>query len=105
MGQRQTSNFMAGRAMAETGSIPVRIPASVCSQVRAIGGVTQRTPGALLAAAWEEYFENHREELENDFETIGRLLREGDTEGLVAFTERGAEARVDAMMRTAGLGD
>lgn len=104
MEQGQDVDLKAGRrAMTPKGSTTIRIPASLFSQVRAIGSVTCRTPGALLADAWKEYFEAHHEELEQDFETIGRLLREGDTEGLVAFTERGAEARVDAMMCAAGL--
>ena len=91
--------------MSYTGSIPVRIPAKTNSEVRAVASVTQRTPGALLAEAWDAYITAHREELERNFNTIGQFLHEGDTEGLSVFLQRNAEVRADEMMRKAGLTD
>ena len=105
MGRGENRDFMASRTMALTGSTPVRIPADVCLQVRAIGSVTRRTPGSLLAEAWKEYFEAHREELERDFDTMRHLIREGDTDGLVAFMQKGSRAEAESMMRDAGLTD
>lgn len=105
MGRGKDDNLMLGRAMSYTGSIPVRIPAKTNSEVRAVASVTQRTPGALLAEAWEAYITAHREELERDFNAIGEFLREGDTESLSKFLQRNAEAQADEMMRKAGLTD
>lgn len=90
-----------GRRMAST--VPVRVPADTYAYVKAVGGMTQRSPGTLLAEAWQEYIERHREEFERDFAMIGQLIREGNTEGLVAFMEQGAEAEAAAMMRAVGL--
>jgi len=47
--------------------------------------------------------DNHRDEAERDFETVASLLRQGDSDGLVAHLQQGAEAEAEAMMRAAGL--
>ncbi len=91
-----------GRASAST---VVRVPTDTYSHVRAVSGLKQQSPGSLLAQAWEEYVENHRDELEETFDTVSHLIREGDSEGLVAFMQQGSKERAQRMMRAAGLKD
>lgn len=38
---------------------------------------------------WRTYVEEHREELNEQFEWVGKMLREGNTEALVTYIMEG----------------
>lgn len=69
-------------------STTVRIPDEIDASIKAIAGLQGRVPGKVLAAAWLEYFEAHREEFVAQFERAAELVRSGDTEGMAAMMNR-----------------
>ncbi len=71
----------------------LRVPEQVHSQATQIAAMRQSQPGHLVAAAWHEYIENHRDEFAADLEKTAKLLRDGTLEQLATFTSRNADAR------------
>ncbi|MGA2455322.1 MAG: hypothetical protein ABSG93_17570 [Solirubrobacteraceae bacterium] len=71
----------------------LRVPEQVHTQATQIAALRQSQPGHLVAAAWREYIENHRDEFAADLETTAKLLRDGTLEQLAEFTSRNADAR------------
>lgn len=64
----------------------VRIPTSTLDEARRFAALNGDTPGGVLARAWAEFWETHHEELARQFEATARLIRSGDTEGLMQLT-------------------
>ncbi len=71
----------------------LRVPEQVHSQATQIAALRNSQPGHLVADAWREYIENHRDEFAADLETTAKLLRNGTLEQLTEFTSRNADAR------------
>lgn len=65
----------------------LRVPAEVHEQVNRVSDLVKQTPGELLAAAWAEYIERHRDDFACDLEEAARLLRNGTLEDLVDFAQ------------------
>ncbi len=65
----------------------VRVPTEVHEQVSRVSDLVKQTPGDLLAAAWAEYVERHRDDFASDLERAARLLRDGTLQDLVEFAQ------------------
>jgi hypothetical protein len=74
----------------------VRVPERVLLESKRIAALRGQQPGDMLAAAWREYLETHREEFAAELEESARLLRDGTLEELAAFVSRNADERADA---------
>ncbi len=74
----------------------VRVPTDVHRESKRIAELRGIAPGDVLADAWREYFEKHREQFAADLEEAARLLRDGAVEDLAAFASRTAPARAKA---------
>lgn len=70
----------------------VRIPEDVYGRVRVIAGITGTTPGDLLSTAFDEYFENHRDDFAHDFEVAQKMVFSGDVDSIMEMT-RSARSR------------
>ena len=74
----------------------VRVPSQVHQEAVQLAALRRQQPSELLAAAWTEYIEAHRDEFAADLEQAARLLRDGSLEELSAFASRNADARAHA---------
>ena len=78
---------------ATTSTRVVRVPEDTHNEATQIAALRRVQPGELLAEAWREYVEKHREEFAKDLETIAGLLRDGTLEQLAEFANRSSKAR------------
>jgi hypothetical protein len=78
---------------ATTSTRVVRVPEDTHSEATQIAALRRVQPGELLAAAWREYMEKHREEFAKDLEQIAGLLRDGTLEQVSEFVNRSSRAR------------
>jgi len=78
---------------ATTSTRVVRVPEDTHNEATQVASLRQVQAGELLADAWREYMENHREEFAKDLEKTAKLLRDGTLEKLAEFTSRNADAR------------
>ena len=78
---------------ATTSTRVVRVPEDTHNEATQIAALRQVQAGEMLADAWREYMENHREEFAKDLEKTAKLLRDGTLEKLAEFTSRNADAR------------
>ena len=74
----------------------VRVSDELLDDVKRVAAIRGDTPGRLLAQAWSEYVAQHRDEIARDFEDVARMLRDGDRDGLVRFTQRSVRERAAA---------
>lgn len=65
----------------------VRVPVALQREVMRVSELVQETPGELLAAAWTEYIERHREDIAADLRRAADLVRNGTLEELVDFAQ------------------
>ncbi|MEJ7891406.1 MAG: hypothetical protein WKF94_02045 [Solirubrobacteraceae bacterium] len=72
----------------------MRVPAEMHEQVSRVSDLVKQTPGDLLAAAWTEYVERHRDDFAQDLERAAELLRNGTLEDLVDFAQEAHQAVV-----------
>jgi hypothetical protein len=70
-----------------------RIPDEVLHGAKAIASLQGKTTNEVLAEAWQEYLESHRDEIAANVERAAGLLRSGDMDGLIAHANRDAEQR------------
>jgi predicted transcriptional regulator len=82
-------------------STTVRVPEEVNEAIKRIAAVQGRSPGDLIAEAWNDYLQKHREQFAADFQEAAALIREGDTEGLARLASRSVAARAEAAARAA----
>ena len=83
-----------GETMSATMSTRVvRVPEDTHNEATQVAALRRVQAGELLADAWREYMENHREEFARDLEKTAKLLRDGTLEKLAEFTSRNADAR------------
>lgn len=69
-------------------STTVRVSIDLHEQTRQIAALRGETPGDLLAKAWDEYMEKHREDFALELEAAARLIRDGSREELVQYVNR-----------------
>jgi len=74
----------------------VQIPEDVYDRVRVIAAVTGTTPADLLSTAFDEYLENHREEIARKFELAQKMLLSGDVESILRMTKPARSRRAAA---------
>lgn len=72
----------------------VRVPLALQREVTRVSELVQETPGELLAAAWAEYIERHRDDIAADLQRATDLVRNGTLEDLVDFTQEAHHAVV-----------
>jgi predicted transcriptional regulator len=77
-------------------TVAVRVSEELLHDVRRVAAIRDDTPGALLAKAWGEFVARHRDEIARDFEDVAQMLRDGDRDGLVGFTQRSVRERAAA---------
>jgi hypothetical protein len=77
----------------------LRVPDDVHSEATEIAALRRAQPGELVAQAWREYIENHRDEFAADLEKTAKLLRDGTMENLAQHTSRNAGARAAKAVR------
>ena len=74
----------------------VRIDEAVLADVKAAAAMRGKTPGDMLAAAWSEFVERHREAISADFDHVAEMFRTSDREGLLEFARQTRSARAEA---------
>lgn len=70
-----------------------RIPDEVLHGAKAVASLQGKTTNEVLAEAWREYLERHRDQIAANVERAAGLLRSGDIEGLIAHANRDADQR------------
>ena len=75
---------------------PVRVPDDVHSETKQLAAMRGQQQGELLAAAWREYLERHKDQFAADLEQAAELLRDGTPNELAEFASRNASARAEA---------
>jgi uncharacterized protein len=81
------------RKEAEMGTTTVRISEDVYGRVRVIAGIIGTTPGDLLSSAFDEYFENHRDDFANHFELAEKLVFSDDVDSITQMTKSARSRR------------
>lgn len=79
----------------------IRVPDRVHLETKRIAAVRGQQAGEVLAEAWREYLDNHRDEFAQDLETAAKHLREGTVDDLANFISRNAGARAKAAAEAA----
>jgi hypothetical protein len=79
----------------------LRVPEELHAQVKHIAAMQGTSAGDLLARAWREFFERHRDEFAAEFEAAADLVRRGDAAGMAAMMKRGNRDRAEAAARRA----
>ena len=75
----------------------MRVPEKVNIEAAKLAALQGRAPAELVAEAWTEYIENHRDAFARDLEEAARLMRDGTLDGLVTFASRSnADRAADA---------
>lgn len=77
-------------------STTVRVPEDLLEDVRRVGALQGRAPGELLADAWRDFVDRHRDEIAADFEQAAALIRSGDSAGLAQHVGRNRRDRAEA---------
>jgi hypothetical protein len=83
----------------EASDAEVHIPSEIRDSVAALAKRQGVAPEEAVAQAWREYFARHRGELQQDFDRIGKMLRSGDTDGLVDYTVDDIDERAERAAR------
>lgn len=77
----------------KAGTKVLRVPEGTHSEATQMAALRGSSAGQLLADAWHEYMEHHREEFAADLEKVAKLMRDGTLDQLAEFTSRNAERR------------
>lgn len=77
-------------------STTVRIPEEIDAPIKAIAAMQGRVAGEVLADAWREYIENHREEFAAEFERAAHAVRTGDADAMASLMNRSNAERAAA---------
>lgn len=78
------------------GSSVVRIPTRIQIESKRLAALQGVLPGDLLAEAWTEYLESHKEEFAAELEQAARILRDGTSTDAAEFASRNAKERAKA---------
>lgn len=79
----------------------LRVPEKLHSAVTAIASTMRVRPGDVLSAAFDEYLDNHRDELTSTFDTAKKLIAAKDYEGLLEMASAGRETWAAAAVEEA----
>lgn len=79
----------------------MRVPTAVQQEAVQIAALRRQQPAQVLAEAWNEYMQTHREQFAADLEKAATLMRDGNLEDLAAFASRNVEARARASAQRA----
>lgn len=71
----------------------IDVPEEIRSQVLALSEQQGKQPRELLGEAWRQFIESNKQRLDEEFEDVGSLIRETDTEGLTEYLTHGAADR------------
>lgn len=74
----------------------VRVPGEVHEEAVQLAALRRQQPGQLLAEAWRDYMEKHREQFAADLEQAAKVLRDGTLQSTSAFASRNVQARAKA---------
>lgn len=85
-------------------STTVRVPDELLEDVRRIAALQGRAPGEMLARAWHDFIDRHREEIAHDFERAAELIRSGDTPALAEHVGRNRRTRAERAAQAAEAG-
>ena len=88
-------------AEAQAGEDEFYIPAEVRASVAALAQQQGTTPEELLATAWRAYFAEHGQELREEFERVGEMVRLDDTDALVEYTSPDLDEQAEHAARRA----
>jgi len=64
--------------------------------VRALADMQGREPGALLASAWHEFLDTHRDQLAADHDALRAAIKSGDKDELARFSKRYSKKQAEA---------
>ncbi|HXB16391.1 MAG TPA: hypothetical protein VNV44_11690 [Solirubrobacteraceae bacterium] len=85
---------------------PMRLHPDTHDEATQIAALRRVQPSDVIAEAWREYMEKHREEFAKDLETLAELLRDDTINGVAEFVNRTNKARAAAAVkRLNGDGD
>ena len=76
-----------------SGSATMRVPEDVRQETTRLASMRGQSAGDLLAQAWREYIEHHKEEFASDLEQVANILRKGTTQDLAGFISRSSSER------------
>lgn len=79
----------------------VRVPPHVSIESKRIAALRGQSSTQILAEAWAEYMDKHRDEFASDLESAARLIREGTVDDLAEFASRNVKDRAAAAARRA----
>lgn len=68
---------------------PIRVPEDVKDQATRIAALRGVPTAELIAVAWTQFLESHREQFARDLEVAGEIMRDGTRDDLVEFLTMG----------------
>jgi hypothetical protein len=78
---------------ATTSAAEFTIPEAVRQGVLELAAMQGTQPAEVLMRAWGEFLSRQRELLQKDSKEVGRMIREGDTDGLAKYASRHSRER------------
>ncbi len=79
----------------------LRLPDDVRRSVEKLAEREGTEPGELVIRAWQQYVEQHRERLDHESERVGRMMSDGDVEGLASYLRSDSRSRAEEAARKA----
>jgi len=64
------------------------LPEPIRRDVKALADMQGQEPGALLASAWHEFLDSHKDQLAVDHDQLRAAMKRGDTDELTRFSKR-----------------
>jgi hypothetical protein len=77
------------------------LPAEIRESVLELAEQTGASPEELVATAWRRYFAEHGDDLRQEFERAGEIIRSGDAEALVEYTSSDIDEQAKRAARRA----
>lgn len=74
----------------------MRVPVDVHAEAKRMAALLGQQPGELIAQAWQEYLDRHKNEFAADLERAAELLRTGTVNDVAEFASRDVAARAEA---------
>lgn len=79
----------------------LQLPDDIRRSVRALADAEGSEPGEVLVRAWLEFAARHHNQLDAESEGVGRMMLDGDVEGLAAYANEGSRQRAEEAARRA----
>lgn len=77
------------------GTRPLRVPEEIHAPLRALSALSGKPAGEILAEAFTEYCQRHKEEIAATFEQAQKFLASGDIDGIVRLTAENRRSRAE----------